>query len=40
MTAALKYLSQKTDEFFESRMRRAAQRITERGRLFPHGSVQ
>jgi hypothetical protein len=36
MTAALKYLSQKTDEFFETRMERAAQRIAERGRLFPH----
>jgi hypothetical protein len=34
MTAALKYLSQKTDEFFESQMSRAARRITERQQLF------
>jgi hypothetical protein len=39
MTAALKYLSDKTDAFFETRMQRAAQRITERGRLFPHRTV-
>jgi hypothetical protein len=39
MTAALKYLSQKTDEFFESRMQRAACRIASRERIFPHRAV-
>jgi hypothetical protein len=34
MTAALKYLSQKTDEFFESQMSRAARRIAERQQMF------
>jgi hypothetical protein len=34
MTAALNYLSRITDEIFESRMRRAAQKISERQQLF------
>ncbi|MGO9700126.1 MAG: hypothetical protein ACLPX7_12805 [Xanthobacteraceae bacterium] len=36
MTAAVKYLSQVTDQFFESMMCRAARRISERQQLFPH----
>jgi hypothetical protein len=35
MTAALKYLSRKADEMFEAHMRRAAQKISERQKLFP-----
>jgi hypothetical protein len=34
MTAALNYLSRMTDEIFESRMRRAAHRITTRQQIF------
>lgn len=34
MTTALKYLSRMTDDIFESRMRRAAQRITTRQQMF------
>jgi hypothetical protein len=35
MQTALKYLSRMTDELFESRMRRAARRISDRQNLFP-----
>jgi hypothetical protein len=35
MTAALKYLSRKTDELFESQMNRAARKIADRQQLFP-----
>jgi len=34
MTAALKYLSKKTNEIFETRMQSAARKINRRGRLF------
>jgi len=34
MTAALKYLSRKTNEIFETRMQSAACKINRRGRLF------
>jgi hypothetical protein len=36
MTAALEYLGQITDRFFETQMRRAARRISARLQLFPH----
>ncbi len=36
MTAAFKFLSQMTNEIFESHMRRAALRIRSRQQLFPH----
>jgi hypothetical protein len=36
MTAALRYLSQMTNEIFESKMRRAALKISARQQLFPH----
>jgi hypothetical protein len=35
MTAAVEYLSQVTDKFFESLMCRAARRINARQQLFP-----
>ena len=34
MTAALRYLSRKTDEIFEARMREAAKQICESQRVF------
>jgi hypothetical protein len=34
MTAALAFLTRRTNELFESRMQRAAQRICERQRVF------
>jgi hypothetical protein len=36
MTAALKFLSQMTDQIFEMQMQRAAQKITARQRTFGH----
>ena len=34
MTAAIRYLTQKTNEIFETKMRRAAERICERQHIF------
>jgi hypothetical protein len=34
MTAALKFLSRMTDQIFESQMRRAAQKISDRQHIF------
>jgi hypothetical protein len=36
MTAALEFLGEITDRFFETQMRRAARRISARLLLFPH----
>jgi hypothetical protein len=36
MLAALKYLGQVTDQFFEWQMRRVAFKISARQQLFPH----
>jgi|HubBroStandDraft_6_1064221.scaffolds.fasta_scaffold801538_2 hypothetical protein len=36
MTAALKFLSQMTDQIFETQMQRAAQKITARQHVFGH----
>jgi hypothetical protein len=36
MTAAIKYLSQKTNEIFETQMRRAASKICARQQFFLH----
>jgi hypothetical protein len=36
MTAAIKYLGQKTDEIFATQMERAAHRICKHQDLFPH----
>jgi hypothetical protein len=39
MTAALKYLTKKTNEIFEARMQRAARKICERLKFFPRRPV-
>jgi hypothetical protein len=39
MVAAVKYLTQVTDQFFEWQMRRAALKISARQQLFPHHSM-